>query len=71
MSDAQAEELVPPGVQEALFKAGALPEGPTREDLSQFLLRANADSGKGPVAAAEATTSSWMGLGRGLVDPDR
>ena len=57
MSDAQAEELVPPGVQEALFKAGALPEGATPEDLRQFLVRANADfRDKAPVSAAQAAT---------------
>jgi NAD(P)-dependent dehydrogenase (short-subunit alcohol dehydrogenase family) len=57
LSDAQAEEVFSPGVRDALTRAGVLPEGPTGEDLRQFLVRANADfRDKAPVSAARAAT---------------
>jgi NAD(P)-dependent dehydrogenase (short-subunit alcohol dehydrogenase family) len=66
MSDAQAEELVPPGVREALAQAGALPEKPTAEDLRQFLVRANAGfRDKAPVSAAQAATIILDGVRAG------
>lgn len=66
MSDAQAEELVPPGARDALIRAGALPEGPTPEDLRRFLMRANADfRDKAPVSAAEAATVILDGVRAG------
>ncbi len=66
MNDAQAAELVPPGVQEALIKAGALPEGATGEDLRQFLVRVNADfRDKAPVSAAQAATIILDGVRAG------
>jgi len=66
MSDAQAEELVPPDVREALFKAGALPEGATPEDLRQFLVGANAAfRDKAQVSAAQAATIILDGVRAG------
>ena len=57
MSDAQAEELVPPRVRDVLARAGALPEKPAAGDLRQFLARVNADfRDKAPVSAAQAAT---------------
>jgi hypothetical protein len=44
-------------VRDALTRAGVLPDGPTGEDLRQFLVRANADfRDKAPVSAAQAAT---------------
>jgi NAD(P)-dependent dehydrogenase (short-subunit alcohol dehydrogenase family) len=55
MSDAQAEEIIPPQVRDRLIQAGVLPEGATTEDLRQFLVRGNADfRDKAPVSAAQA-----------------
>jgi NAD(P)-dependent dehydrogenase (short-subunit alcohol dehydrogenase family) len=66
MSDAQAEELVPSRVRDALVRAGALPEKPTAEDLRQFLARVNADfRDKAPVSAAQAATIILDGVRAG------
>ena len=66
LSDAQAEELIPPGVRDTLIKAGALPPGAAAEDLRQFLVRANADfRDKAPVSAARAATIIAMASGPG------
>jgi NAD(P)-dependent dehydrogenase (short-subunit alcohol dehydrogenase family) len=57
MSDAQAEEIFPPAVQDQLAQAGVLPEKATAEDLRQFLARMNTDfRDKAPVSAAQAAT---------------
>jgi NAD(P)-dependent dehydrogenase (short-subunit alcohol dehydrogenase family) len=57
LSDAQAEEILPPGVWDKLAQAGVLPEKPTAEDLRQFLVQANVDfRDKAPVSAAQAAT---------------
>ena len=57
MSDAQAQEIVPPGVREALAQAGTMPAEPTGEDLRRFLVQASADfRDKAPVSAAQAAT---------------
>src|SRR6202050_8554 len=39
LSDAQAEEILPPGVWDKLAQAGVLPEKPTPEDLRKFLVQ--------------------------------
>ena len=66
MSDAQAQEVIPPGVQEKLIKAGVLPEGATGEDLRQLLVRANAGfRDKAPVSAAQAATIILDGIRAG------
>jgi NAD(P)-dependent dehydrogenase (short-subunit alcohol dehydrogenase family) len=66
MSDAQAEELVRPGVRDRLIQAGVLPEKPAAEDLRQFLARVNADfRDKAPVSAAQAATIILDGVRAG------
>jgi NAD(P)-dependent dehydrogenase (short-subunit alcohol dehydrogenase family) len=66
MSDAQVEELIPPGARDKLIKAGALPEGAAAEDLRQFLARANADfRDKAPVSAAQAAAIILDGVRAG------
>ena len=66
MSDAQAEEIFPPGVRDALTQAGVLPEKPAGEDLRQFLVRASADfRDKAPVSAAQAATIILDGVRAG------
>ena len=66
MSDAQAEEIFPPGVRDALTQAGMLPEKPAGEDLRQFLVRASADfRDKAPVSAAQAATIILDGVRAG------
>jgi NAD(P)-dependent dehydrogenase (short-subunit alcohol dehydrogenase family) len=66
MSDAQAEEFVPPGVRGALAQAGTLPAEPTGEDLRRFLVRASADfRDKAPVSAAQAATIILDGVRAG------
>jgi NAD(P)-dependent dehydrogenase (short-subunit alcohol dehydrogenase family) len=66
MSDAQATEIVPPGVRDALIQAGTLPEQPTGADLRQFLVRVNTDfRDKAPVSAAEAATIILDGIRAG------
>jgi NAD(P)-dependent dehydrogenase (short-subunit alcohol dehydrogenase family) len=66
MSDAQATEIVPPGVRDALIQAGTLPEEPTGADLRQFLVRVNTDfRDKAPVTAAQAATIILDGVRAG------
>jgi NAD(P)-dependent dehydrogenase (short-subunit alcohol dehydrogenase family) len=66
MTDAQAEELVRPGVRDRLIQAGVLPEKPTAEDLRQFLARVNANfRDKAPVSAAQAATIILDGVRAG------
>ena len=66
MSDAQATEIVPPGVRDALIQAGTLPEQPTGADLRQFLARVNTDfRDKAPVTAAQAATMILDGVRAG------
>ena len=66
MSDAQAEEIVPVRVRDALRQAGVLPEGATPQDLRQFLARVNADfRDKAPVSAAQAATIVLDGIRAG------
>src|SRR6516165_2989843 len=66
MSDAQAEEIVPPKARDALRQAGVLPEGATAQDLRQFLAQVNADfRDKAPVSAAQAATIILDGVRAG------
>ena len=66
MSDAQAEEIVPPKTRDMLIQAGVLPEAATAEDLRQFLARGNADfRDKAPVSAAQAATIILDGVRAG------
>ena len=66
MSDAQAEEIVPPKARNMLIQAGVLPAGATAEDLRQFLVRGNADfRDKAPVSAAQAATIILDGVRAG------
>jgi NAD(P)-dependent dehydrogenase (short-subunit alcohol dehydrogenase family) len=66
MSDAQVEEMIPPGVRERLAQAGLLPEKPTAGDLRQFLVRGNDDfRDKAPVSAAQAATIILDGVRAG------
>ena len=66
MSDAQAEEIIPPQVQTRLIQAGVLPEEATAEDLRQFLVRGNADfRDKAPVSAAQAAAIILDGVRAG------
>ena len=73
MSDAQAEEIFPPGVRDALTEARVLPEKPAGEDLRQFLVQASADfRDKAPVSAAQAATIILDGVRAGTWGiPDR
>jgi NAD(P)-dependent dehydrogenase (short-subunit alcohol dehydrogenase family) len=66
MSDAQAEEIIPPPVRNRLMQAGVLPEDATAEDLRQFLVQGNADfRDKAPVSAAQAATIILDGVRAG------
>jgi NAD(P)-dependent dehydrogenase (short-subunit alcohol dehydrogenase family) len=66
MSDAQAEQMVPPGVREALARAGMMPAEPTGEDLRRFLIQASTDfRDKAPVSAAQAATIILDGVRAG------
>ncbi len=66
LSDAQADEIFPPGVRDALIQGGVLPERATAEDLRQFLVRASADfRDKAPVSAAQAATIILDGVRAG------
>jgi NAD(P)-dependent dehydrogenase (short-subunit alcohol dehydrogenase family) len=66
MSDAQAQEIVPPAVRDALIQHGMLAKEPTAEDLRQYLIRANDDfRDKAPVSAAEAATIILDGVRAG------
>ena len=66
MSDAQAEEIIPPPVRNRLMQAGVLPEEATAEDLRQFLVQGNADfRDKAPLSAAQAATIILDGVRAG------
>jgi hypothetical protein len=66
MTDAQAEEIVPPAVRDKLVQAGLLAKEPAGKDLRQFLIRANADfRDKAPISAAEAATIILDGVRAG------
>jgi len=66
MSDAQAEELIPPDARSALTRAGLLPEGPSADDLRRMLARVNADfRDKAPLSAADAATIILDGVRSG------
>jgi NAD(P)-dependent dehydrogenase (short-subunit alcohol dehydrogenase family) len=66
MSDAQAEEIIPPPVRNRLMQAGVLPEEATAEDLRQFLVQGNADfRDKAPVSGAQAATVILDGVRAG------
>jgi NAD(P)-dependent dehydrogenase (short-subunit alcohol dehydrogenase family) len=66
MSDAQAEEIIPPRVRDRLIQAGVLPEEANAEDLRQFLVQGNADfRDKAPVSAAQAATIILDGVRAG------
>jgi NAD(P)-dependent dehydrogenase (short-subunit alcohol dehydrogenase family) len=66
MSDAEAEELIPAEVREALIGAGALPERPTGADLRQFLIKQSDDfRDKAETSAAEAAVGILDGVRAG------
>ena len=66
MSDAQAEEIIPPPVRDRLIQAGVLPEEANAEDLRQFLVQGNADfRDKAPLSAAQAATIILDGVRAG------
>ena len=66
MSDAQVEELIPPGARDALARAGVLPAEPAAGDLRQLLVRGNDDfRDKAPVSAAQAATIILDGVRSG------
>jgi NAD(P)-dependent dehydrogenase (short-subunit alcohol dehydrogenase family) len=57
LSDAQLEEMIPPGARAGLISAGVLPERASADDLRQILVRMNADfRDKAPVSATQAAT---------------
>jgi NAD(P)-dependent dehydrogenase (short-subunit alcohol dehydrogenase family) len=66
MSDAQLEELIPPGARPGLIRAGLLAEGASADDLRRMLVRINADfRDKAPVSAAEAAAVILDGVRSG------
>jgi NAD(P)-dependent dehydrogenase (short-subunit alcohol dehydrogenase family) len=66
LSDAQIEEMIPPGPREGLIKAGALPADASADDLRQFLIRAGNDfRDRAPVSAAQAATIVLDGVRAG------
>jgi NAD(P)-dependent dehydrogenase (short-subunit alcohol dehydrogenase family) len=66
LSDAQLEEMIPPGARAGLVKAGALPDGASADDLRRLLVRMNADfRDKAPVSAAQAATIILDGVQSG------
>jgi len=66
LSDAQVEEMIPPGPRDGLIKAGALPQGASADDLRQFLIRVSNDfRDKAPVSAAQAATIILDGVRAG------
>jgi len=66
MSDAQLEELIPPGVRSALIRAGALLEDASADDLREKLVRMNSDfRDKAPVSAAAAASVILAGVRSG------
>ena len=66
LSDAELEEMIPPGALAGLIKAGGLPDPPSADDLRQLLVRMNADfRDKAPVSAAQAATVILDGVRSG------
>jgi NAD(P)-dependent dehydrogenase (short-subunit alcohol dehydrogenase family) len=66
LSDAEVEEMIPPGPRERLINAGALPEGASPDDLRQFLIQAGNDfRDKAPVSAAQAAAIILDGVRAG------
>jgi NAD(P)-dependent dehydrogenase (short-subunit alcohol dehydrogenase family) len=66
MSDAQLNELIPPGTQARLIRAGLLAQGASADGLRRMLVRANADfRDKAPVSAAQAATVILDGVRSG------
>ena len=66
LSDAQLEEMIPPGARAGLIRAGALPDGASADDLRRLLVRMNADfRDKAPVSAAQAATIILDGVQSG------
>src|SRR5215472_11768469 len=58
LTDAQLEEIIPPGARAGLISAGVLPDGASADELRQMLVRMNADfRDKAPVSAAQAATT--------------
>ena len=66
MSDAQLEELIPPGAQARLARAGLLPAGASADDLRRALARQENDfREKAPLSASEAATVILDGVRSG------
>jgi NAD(P)-dependent dehydrogenase (short-subunit alcohol dehydrogenase family) len=66
MSQAQLEELIPPGARTGLVRAGLLPADASAEDLRRTLTRLEADfRDKAPLSAAEAATIILDGVRSG------
>jgi NAD(P)-dependent dehydrogenase (short-subunit alcohol dehydrogenase family) len=66
LSDAQLEEMIPPGARAGLIRAGVLSDGASADDLRQMLVRMNADfRDKAPVSAARAATIVLDGVRSG------
>ena len=66
MSDAQVREMIPAAAQEAMIKAGLLPEGASAHDLRQMLTRIATDfRDNAPLSAAAAATIILDGVRSG------
>jgi len=66
LSDAQMEEMIPPGPRDRLIQAGALTEGASADDLRRFLVRAGNDfRDKAPLSAGQAATIILDGVRAG------
>jgi short-subunit dehydrogenase len=66
MSDAQVEELIPPGARAGLIRAGLLAAGASADELRQMLVRMNADfRDKAPLSAAQAAAVILDGVRSG------
>ncbi|MGH3284722.1 MAG: SDR family NAD(P)-dependent oxidoreductase [Streptosporangiaceae bacterium] len=66
MSDAQAEEIVPARMRDALIEGGVLPPGASGADVRRFLVQASTDfRDKAPVSAAQAATIILDGVRAG------
>jgi NAD(P)-dependent dehydrogenase (short-subunit alcohol dehydrogenase family) len=66
MTDAQVQEMIPPGARAELIRAGVLPADASAADLRQMLVRMNADfRDKAPLSAAQAATVILDGVRAG------
>jgi NAD(P)-dependent dehydrogenase (short-subunit alcohol dehydrogenase family) len=66
MTEAQLEELIPPGARAGLVRMGVLPEGAPADALRTMLTRANADfRDQAPLSAAGAATVILDGVRSG------